>query len=41
MSRELGYNTGLAAEFYVLLVLHRKGLNASLTLGNRSEPRST
>ena len=35
MPKDLGYNTGLAAEFYVLSVLHRKGFNASLTLGNR------
>lgn len=30
-----GYNTNLAAEFYVLSVLHRLGLSASITLGNR------
>jgi hypothetical protein len=30
-----GYNTNLAAEFYVLSVLHRLGYSASLTLGNR------
>jgi hypothetical protein len=30
-----GYNTSLAAEFYVLSVLHRLGFHASLTLGNR------
>lgn len=30
-----GYNTNLAAEFHVLSVLHRRGLSASLTLGNR------
>ncbi|MGD0769730.1 MAG: hypothetical protein ABSB42_16215 [Tepidisphaeraceae bacterium] len=30
-----GYNTNLAAEFYVLSVLHRLGLDASLTLGNK------
>jgi hypothetical protein len=29
------YNTNLAAEFYVLSVLHRLGLNATLTLGNK------
>lgn len=29
------YNTNLAAEFYVLSMLYRKGLNANLTLGNR------
>jgi hypothetical protein len=30
-----GYNTNLAAEFYVLSVLHRLGLDANLTLGNK------
>ena len=30
-----GYNTNLAAEFYVLSMLYRKGLNAYLTLGNK------
>ena len=35
MTKTVGYNTNLAAEFYVLSVLHRKGLSASLTLGNR------
>jgi hypothetical protein len=30
-----GYNTNLAAEFYVLSVLHRLGMNANLTLGNK------
>jgi hypothetical protein len=35
MTKAVGYNTGLAAEFYVLSVLHRKGLSASMTLGNR------
>lgn len=30
-----GYNTNLAAEFYVLSVLHRLGVNANLTLGNK------
>lgn len=35
MTKDFGYNTGLAAEFYVLSVLHRKGLSASMTLGNR------
>ena len=29
------YNTNLAAEFYVLSCLHRLGLNANLTLGNK------
>jgi hypothetical protein len=30
-----GYNTNLAAEFYVLSMLYRKGMNAYLTLGNK------
>jgi hypothetical protein len=30
-----GYNTNLAAEFYVLSMLHRLGLDATLTLGNK------
>ena len=30
-----GYNTNLAAEFYVLSILHRLGMNATLTLGNK------
>jgi hypothetical protein len=29
------YNTNLAAEFYVLSMLHRLGAEASLTLGNK------
>lgn len=29
------YNTNLAAEFYILSALYRKGLNAYLTLGNK------
>ena len=29
------YNTNLAAEFYVLSMLHRLGVDASLTLGNK------
>ena len=29
------YNTNLAAEFYVLSVLHRFGADANLTLGNK------
>jgi len=29
-----GYDTNLAAEFYVLAVLHRLGADANLTLGN-------
>lgn len=30
-----GYNSNLASEFYVLSVLHRLGLDAALTLGNK------
>ena len=30
-----GYDTGMAAEFYVLSMLFRLGLNANLTLGNQ------
>src|ERR1041385_1289155 len=30
-----GYNTNLAAEFYVLSALHRLGAEANLTLGNK------
>ena len=30
-----GYDTNLASEFYVLSVLHRLGMSAMLTLGNR------
>jgi hypothetical protein len=30
-----GYNTNLASEFFVLSVLYRLGLDASLTLGNK------
>jgi hypothetical protein len=30
-----GYNTNLAAEFHVLSALHRLGLTATLTLGNK------
>lgn len=30
-----GYNTNLAAEFYVLSILHRLGVDANLTLGNK------
>jgi hypothetical protein len=29
------YNTNLAAEFYVLSILHRLGAEAALTLGNK------
>jgi hypothetical protein len=32
---DTGYNTNLAAEFYVLSVLHRLGKDANLTLGNK------
>ncbi|MCX7735386.1 MAG: hypothetical protein N2319_01620 [Candidatus Kapabacteria bacterium] len=32
---EKGYNTNLAAEFYVLSILYRLGINAHLTLGNK------
>lgn len=30
-----GYNTNLAADFYVLSILHRLGAEATLTLGNK------
>lgn len=30
-----GYNTNLASEFHVLSILHRLGLEAMLTLGNK------
>lgn len=30
-----GYDTNLAAEFYVLSVLHRLGISATLTFGNK------
>src|SRR4051794_39559944 len=30
-----GYDTNLAAEFYVLSVLHRLGMSATITLGNK------
>ena len=33
--RQIGYNTNLAAEYYVLSMLYRKGFNAYLTLGNK------
>lgn len=33
--KQEGYNTNLASEFYVLSLLHRLGLDASLTLGNK------
>jgi len=32
---EIHENTNLASEFYILSMLYRKGLNASLTLGNK------
>jgi hypothetical protein len=34
-TRSSGYDTNLAAEFYVLSCLHRIGLAANLTLGNK------
>ncbi len=30
-----GYDTNLASEFYILSCLHRRGLTANLTLGNK------
>ena len=33
--QSVGYNTNLAAEFHVLSALHRLGLTANLTLGNK------
>jgi len=30
-----GYNTNLASEFHVLSLLHRRGFDANLTLGNK------
>lgn len=35
MSKQLGYNTNLAAEYHVLSMLYRKGFDAHLTLGNK------
>lgn len=35
MSTQIGYNTNLAAEYHVLSMLHRKGIDANLTLGNK------
>lgn len=32
---EISYNTNLAAEFHVLAALHRLGIDANLTLGNK------
>lgn len=34
-SKKSGYDTNLAAEFYVLSILHRLGISATLTLGNK------
>jgi hypothetical protein len=34
-TRSSGYDTNLAAEFYVLSILHRLGMSATLTLGNK------
>jgi len=33
--KAIGYNTNLAAEYYVLSMLYRYGVDASLTLGNK------
>ena len=33
--KKSGYDTNLAAEFYVMSCLHRLGITASLTLGNK------
>jgi hypothetical protein len=33
--KKIGYNTNLSAEYHVLSMLYRKGLNAYLTLGNK------
>jgi len=33
--KQKSYNTNLAAEYYVLSMLYRKGLDAHLTLGNK------
>ncbi|MBD3637418.1 MAG: hypothetical protein HUJ25_08705 [Crocinitomicaceae bacterium] len=35
MASKKGYNTNLASEFYVLSMLHRLGLDAYMTLGNK------
>lgn len=35
MSKQKYYGTNLAAEYYVLSMLYRKGLDAYLTLGNK------
>jgi len=29
------YNTNLAAEFFILSMLHRRGLDSTITLGNK------
>lgn len=34
-TKKSGYDTNLAAEFYVLSVLHRLGISATLTIGNK------
>lgn len=33
--KKSGYDTNLAAEFYVLSILHRLGMSATITLGNK------
>jgi hypothetical protein len=35
IKKKNGYNTNLAAEFFVLSMLHRLGADATLTLGNK------
>lgn len=35
MTKSSGYNTNLASEFHVIALLHRLGLEANLTLGNK------
>jgi hypothetical protein len=35
MAKKSGYNTNLASEFFVLSCLHRVGIDACLTLGNK------
>jgi len=35
MSQAAAYNTNLASEFFVLSCLHRRGIDACLTLGNK------
>ncbi len=34
-----GHNTNLAAEFYILSMLYRLGINTHLTLGNKKISR--